>query len=58
MRGAQTEGEKMEEGGGAKGRIDRRGSSTRAETQNLARAIGELKLRHAIYMATETTDSK
>lgn len=35
---------------------DRRGSITRAETQNRARAIGELKLRHAIYMATETIE--
>lgn len=26
----------------------------RAEMQNLFRAIGKLKLRHAIYMATET----
>lgn len=35
---------------------DRRGSIIRAETQNRARAIGELKLRHAIYMATETIE--
>lgn len=41
-----------------KGRIDRRGSSARAETQNLASAIGKLKLRRAIYMTTETTKSK
>lgn len=28
-------------------------SIARAETQNLARAIGELKVGHAIYVATE-----
>lgn len=47
-----------EEGGEGESARDRRGSITRAETQNRVRAIGELKLRHAIYMATETIEAE